>query len=114
MAEGDLTRGIGRFGEAAVNINTATTTAVIAARQGAIIRVYRLLLSAGAAQTLDIKDGTVSLTGGALTFAAGGFMCLDLDGVPWFSGTVSTALNFVTTTTGQLSGRLYYVQQIVP
>lgn len=97
--------------EVAVNINTATTTAVIAAgAAGIIIRVYKLFLVAAAAQTLDIKDGSTSLTGGALTFAAGGVLALDNDGTPWFTATAATALNFVTTTTGQLSGRLYYMK----
>lgn len=95
--------------EAVVNINTATTTAVVSATASQITRVYRLFLVFGATQTLDIKDGTTSLTG-VMSFGPGAGLVLDFSERPWFTGTANTALNFVTTTTGQVSGRIYYVK----
>jgi hypothetical protein len=108
--DGSLSRGIGQLTEASININTATTTAVVSAENGMVTRLYKMVLNCGASQTLDIKNGSTSLTGGVLTFAAGGGIALDFDGTPWFTTSGSAALNFVTTTTGQLSGRIYYTK----
>lgn len=95
--------------EAGVNISAAATTALIAAIQGRIVRVYKLFLNAGAAQTVDIRDSANSLSGGLITFATGGGVVFDLDGTPWF--TSANRIDLVTTTTGQLSGKFYYTQQ---
>lgn len=95
--------------EIGVNISSATITALIAAISGRIIRVYKLFLNAGAAQTVDIRDSAGSLSGSIITFVTGGGMVVDLDGTPWFTST--NRLDLVTTTTGQLSGKFYYTQQ---
>lgn len=96
-----------KLSEVGVNIATGTTTAVVAAVAGKIIRVYKVLLVAAAAQTLNIEDGATPLTN-VMTFATGIPLVLEFDQAPWFTTTAGNALNFVTTTTGQLSGRVYY------
>lgn len=106
----ELQLNTGVFLEASINISSATTTAVIAARAGYVTRVYKMIMTVGAAQTVDIKDGSTSLTGGPLGFASSGIVNLHMDQTPWFTTTAGTALNFTTTTTGQTSGRIYYTQ----
>ena len=101
----------GLFLESSFSINSATTTAVIAARIGFITRVYKMFLTVGAAQTVDIKDGSTSLSGGPLGFASSGVFNLHFDQTPWFTTTANSALNLTTTTTGVTVGRLYYTQQ---
>jgi len=106
----ELQLNTGVFLEAAISINSATTTAVIAARPGYVTRVYKMVMTVGAAQTVDIKDGTTSLTGLPLGFASSGVLNLHMDQTPWFTTTAGAALNFTTTTTGVTAGRIYYTQ----
>lgn len=95
---------------ATVNISTATTTELVAATASQIIRVYRMVLVIGAADNLTFKSASTSLQGGALVFPAGGAITLDYTGDPWFTCTVSEALNLTTTTTAQVSGVVYYTK----
>lgn len=98
------------FLTAKLNISSATTTAVIAAVSNQLIKVYKAVILCAAAQTIDVKDNTTSLTG-PMTFAVGVPLVLNLDGNPWWVASLGNALNFTTTTTGQVSGTLYYLTQ---
>ena len=102
--------------EAKVDISSATTTAVISLAQGGgkRWRVYKMFLVFGTACSLDIQNGSTSLTG-VMTFTAGDTLILPLDQTSWFVGDAGSALNFVTTTAGtvNLRGRVYYTQHVV-
>lgn len=96
-----------------VNISTATTTTVVALTAAQSIRVYRMLLNFAAPQTMDIRSSVAgSLIGAAMTFGTGGWLVLDFDGEPWFVTTAGEALTFVTTTTGLVTGTVYYVKAV--
>ena len=68
------------------------------------------MLNFAAAQTLDIKSGSTSLVGGPMTFGVGGGMVLDFSGVPWFVTAANEALNFVSSTTGVITGFVDYIK----
>jgi len=96
---------------ATVNITTATTTAIVGGTAAQTVRVYKILLNIAATQTLNIiSSGGASLVGAAMSFAANGGLVLDFDGEPWFVTTSAEGLSFVTTTTGAVTGVVYYVK----
>lgn len=107
----ELTRNQDLLWEAKVDISSATTTAIITPKGGERWRVYKLFLVPGVACSLDIQDGSTSLTG-VMTFVAGVPLILPLDQSDWFVGTAGNVLNFVTTTAGtvNLKGRVYYTK----
>lgn len=97
--------------KATVNISTATTTTVVSLTASNTIRVYKMLLNFSAAQTLNIiSSGGTSLCGAPMTFGVGGGMVLDMDGDAWFTTVAGESLQFVTTTTGVVTGVVYYVK----
>lgn len=94
-----------------VNISTATTTALIAGTASQNVRVYKVVLNFGAAQTLDIiGSGGTSLVGGAMSFGANGGLVLDFDGEPWWTTPTAEGLSLITTTTGVVRGTVYYIK----
>jgi hypothetical protein len=94
---------------ATLNISTATTTAVVGAVSGQTTRVHRIVMNIAAAQTIHIKDGSTTLTGNAMTFAAAQTVIMDFSSRPWFTTSANSAFNFVTTTTGAVTGFVEYV-----
>lgn len=98
------------FSRATINITTATTTAVVSATASQTTRVLRMMLNFAATQTLDIRSASTSLVGAPMTFATGGGVVLDFQGSPWFVTATNEALNFVTTTTGAITGFVDYVK----
>ncbi len=95
-----------------VNITTATTTAVIAGVSAQLVRVYKIMLNFANAQTLNIiTSGGGSLVGAPMSFGQYGGLALDFDGEPWFTTVVAEGLSFVTTTTGVVTGVVYYRQE---
>lgn len=99
------------FTKVTVNISTATTTAVVAGTAAQTVRVYKIMLNVANAQTLNItSSGGTSLSGAAMTFGAGGGLVLDFDGAPWFTTVSAEGLSFVTTTTGVITGVVYYIK----
>lgn len=96
---------------ATVNISTGTTTAIVAGMALQTIKVYRLVLSFAASQTLNIiSSGGASLSGAALAFGANGGMVLDFDSFPYYTTAAGEGLSFTTTTTGVVAGTVYYVK----
>lgn len=91
---------------AVVNISSATTTAIVAAVAGQTTRVHRLRLNVGAAQQITVKDGSTTLE--VLNFTAAGFLTYDVSSRPWYTTSVNSALNFTTSTTGQVNGVVEY------
>lgn len=92
-----------------VNITTATTTAIVTATASQAVRVYKMVLNVAAAQTLNIiSSGGTSLVGAAMSFGANGGLVLDFDGEPWYVSVTGEGLSFVTTTTGAVTGTVYY------
>lgn len=98
------------FTRATVNITTATTTAIVSATASQTTKVYRMMLNFAAAQTLDIRSASTSLVGAPMTFAPGSGLILDFSGTPWFVTASNEALNFVTSTTGTITGWVDYVK----
>lgn len=92
----------------AVNINTATTTTLIAAPAGITrVRVLGFFLAAAGAQTWKLQSATNDLFPAA-TMAAGQPHSYgpNYDGI--LDCNQAEALKLVTTTTAQLSGWIYY------
>lgn len=102
-----------RLTKVTVNITTATTTAVVAGTASQFVRVYKVVLNVAAAQTLNvITSGGASLVGAPMSFGANGGLVLDFDGEPWWTTLVAEGLSFVTTTTGAVTGTIYYVKAV--
>lgn len=93
---------------AVVDISTATTTAIVSATASQTTRVYRMRLNVAAAQAITVKDGTTALE--VLNFVGAGFLVYDFSSRPWYKTTANTALNFTTTTTGQVNGVVEYIK----
>lgn len=98
------------FTRATINITTATTTAVVSATASQTTRVLRVMLNFAATQTLDIRSASTSLVGAPMTFGQGAGLILDFQGTPWFVTATNEALNFVTSTTGAITGFVDYVK----
>jgi hypothetical protein len=99
------------FTKATLNITTATTTHVVTGTAAQTVRVYRMVLTCAAAQTIDIQSsGGTSLTGGPLTCAASGGIVVDFSGPPWWTSVSAEGIDFVTTTTGAIHGTVYYIK----
>lgn len=92
---------------AVVNISSATTTPIVAAVASQTTRVHRMRLNVAAAQSITVKDGSTTLE--VINFTAAGFLTYDFSSRPWYKTTANTALNFTTTTTGQVNGVVEYV-----
>lgn len=102
-----------RLTKVTVNITTATTTAIIAGTASQFVRVYKVVLNVAAAQTLNvITSGGASLVGAPMSFGANGGLVLDFDGEPWWTTLVAEGLSFVTTTTGAVTGTIYYIKAV--
>jgi hypothetical protein len=98
--------------QAAINFaGPAGDNTLIAGIAGQIVTVYQIFFVVSAAATLTFKDGTTALTG-AMNFAANESFTLAFATTPHFFA--SAGNNFVltqTTTTAQVSGRIYFVQR---
>ena len=98
---------------AAINFATAGDQTLVTGVAGQIVTVYKLFLVSSLAATLTFKDGTggTALTG-PMSIAANGSLTFPFDTTAWFFA--SPGNNFVltqTTTTSQISGRIYYSQR---
>ena len=96
---------------AAINFVASGDNTLVAGVAGQIITVYQIFFVVSAAATLTFKDGATALTG-AMSFTANGSLTFAFDTSPWFS--TSPGNSFVltqTTTTAQVSGRIYYSQR---
>jgi hypothetical protein len=97
----------------AINFNTAGDQTLVAGVAGQIITVYKVFFVVSAAATLTFKDGTAgtALTG-AMSFTANGSLTFAFDNQPWFFASPGNAFVLTqTTTTAQVSGRIYFVQR---
>jgi hypothetical protein len=102
-----------RLTKVTLNITTATTTAVIAGTASQLVRVYKVVLNVAAAQTINvISSGGASLVGAPMSFGANGGLVLDFDGEPWWTTVVAEGLSLVTTTTGAVTGTIYYIKAV--
>lgn len=97
----DMTLGV-------LNIATATTTAVCAAVASQTSRVHRLRIAADAAQQITVQDGVGAVLE-IINFTAAGVRIYDFSSRPWYKTSTNTALNFVTTTTGQVRGVIEFI-----
>lgn len=107
---GDVLPTTNRFTRATINITTAATTAVVSATASQTTKVYRMMLNFAAPQTLNIASAATSLVGAPMTFGAGGSLVLDFIEDIWFVTVANEALNFITTTTGTITGFVDYVK----
>lgn len=92
-----------------VNIGTASAVPIVAAVAGQRVRLYKLCISAAAAQTVQFQDGATNLTG-AITLSTGQPMVLPMDGNPWFSSSVGNALNVTLSSAVNVSGAVWFTQ----
>lgn len=92
----------------AVNINTATTTAIVGATAAQTTRVHRMRLNVAGAQSITVQSGATVLE--VLNFTAAGFMVYDFSSRPWYTTAANQALNFVSTTTAQVNGVVEYIK----
>ena len=105
------------FKRSTFGINTVTTTVIVPATAGAVVRVYRLVMSVDAANTVDVQDTSgVSLIGGPWAWGAGiaPHDFFHFSGPPWFTTGVGLGLQFVTSTTANVRGVIDYLQQSEP
>lgn len=95
------------FKETPVAISTATTTTVIAAQTGKIIRVYGWLLANELAQDITFVSGSTALTG-PIPLSDLASTAPERDDIPWFTCGLSEAFKITTSAASKLSGRVYY------
>lgn len=100
---------VSSLSETLINSTTASSFALAAASSGKTNRLYRIFMFFPSATTIQILDGSTSLTG-PMAFAAGQSLLLDFSGEPWFTTTTGNALNYSSSAAVQVSGRGYYTQ----
>ena len=98
----------GQLINAIINQSAAGTYAIVANGPGAYIEVYEALIFSTALQTLELFDGTVSLTGPLVGFPAGGGLFLNFTGEPHFILSYGTSLNLALSASAQVSGFVKY------
>lgn len=97
------------FKRAAINITTATTTAVITGVAGEYFSVVKMLLHSSGTNGVTFKSGTTVLCGKLDMVAQERFILDDEDSVGWFRAIATgDSLNIVTTQAVQLSGMVIY------
>ena len=96
--------------EAVIDIASATTTILVAAASGRIVKVYRLIVFANGANTLTWQDSGAAVLYPAMAFAANSGLVLDEYGYPWMTTPAGLGLSLVTSAAAQVSGRVYYSQ----
>jgi hypothetical protein len=97
--------------QAVINFNTAGDQTLVAGVAGQIIQVFKIFFVVSAAATLTFKDGGSALTG-AMSFTANGSLTFAFDTTPWFFASPGNSFVLTqTTTTAQVSGRIYYSQR---
>lgn len=93
-----------------INIAGATTTTVVALVAAKKIRILACYLVLGGANNVNWQSHTTTSNGdAALTFASGSGLVLNYNPIGWFDTTAGEALDIVTSTSAQLSGRIVYV-----
>ena len=94
---------------AAIDISTATTTAVITGVTGEYFAVKKMFLHSSGTNAVTIKSGTTVLCGKLDMVAQWRVLWDDEDDVSWLRAIASAdSLNFVTTQAVQLSGWVVY------
>jgi hypothetical protein len=91
----------------AIDISTATTTALVAATSGKQILITGLFIQSEGTQDVTIYSGSTAKTG-AIEFADGDTLFLDLQSAPIMLSS-GEALNLVTTGAVQINGWATYV-----
>lgn len=94
------------------NISSATTTTLVSAVAGKIVKGFRFFASANGAQTIDLQDSAGNtLLGGPLGFVAGSNLYMDDDGTsPLFQAITGNGIQVVTTTSGAIVGFIDFIQ----
>lgn len=101
------------YTQATLNITSATTTSVVSGTAAQTVRIYAIVLTCAAAQTIDIQSsGGTSRTGGALTCASSGSIVLDpmVTGSAWYTSVTGEGIQFVTSTSGTIHGTVWYIK----
>lgn len=101
------------YTQATLNITSATTTTVVSGTAAQTVRIYAIVLTCAAAQTIDIQStGGTSRTGGALTCSSGGSVVLDPfpTGSARWTSVSGEGIQFVTSTSGTIHGTVWYIK----
>lgn len=103
---------VGTLTEVAIDTATAATLEVIAATAGQTIRIYKIFLFCGAANTITLKNGSTNLMGAMAVTAGGGFVIdPDAGGHCPITLTSGNAFNILIGSSQQVSGRVWYIKE---
>lgn len=91
-----------------INNSAGTSTTLVAAVAGKVVRVYCLRLSVAAAVVVNLQDGAGAILE-VFNFAAAGSYSLPLREEPYYTTTAGNAL-VMNSTAVQVDGRLEYAQ----
>ena len=96
------------FSEARINVSSSGDTALVTATSSQTTKVYRLILMAAAAVTVQFKDGSTVLL--ELPLAANQGVVLDFTQYPFLTTSANTALNINLSAAVSVQGRIYYIK----
>lgn len=99
--------------EMTINAATSGDNTIIPAQRNKVIKVYSMFFIAGGIVTATVKDGPTDLKTGPMTLpVAGANLFLDFRVQPWWTLTAGNA--FILNLSGaiQLSGTIYYTQEV--
>lgn len=96
-----------------INVSASGQSALIAAvaQPPQFFNIYKLFLVVATATNIKFQDGNTDLCA-AMSLAANGAITLDLDGTPWFTTSIGNAFNINSSAAVQISGTLYYTQNL--
>lgn len=95
------------FTHLSVSTAVSGSNTLVAATANKSTKVYRVILVAAGAVTVQFFDGVTALTG-AMSMATGVPLVLEFDGQPLFTGSVNTAFNITLGGAVQVSGAIDY------
>ena len=92
-----------------INIAASGDNTVIAAVAGKTITVYKMWFVAAGANNVIFKNGATAINAGVVTFTgSGSSLFFAFDGKAYLGTNAGNAFVVNTSTTAQLSGRVYY------
>ena len=104
---------IGRsYNENALDFSTVGDNTIVAGVSGLNVRVHRIFFVVSGSVVVTFKDGSGALTGPMTFLANSTFVLDDTNTIPWFTTAVGTGFIINLSTSVQVSGRVYYHQDV--
>ena len=98
---------------AAINTASSGDNTIVAAVSGEKVQVWKIFFWVNGTVSVTIKDGaSTSLTGAMAMVAQNEFYKRLDETIPWFTTTAGNALVINLSGAIQISGRVYYTQQV--